>query len=200
MYPPPPPLQMADKLQNNTKKNHCWFSQKDCRQIAARSITKYVDVSVWSHCCLCFWFVYGRNSQSRWCFRCADLLQHPSFTSETDPGFPVSCSPQLPHAMGMCSGALGEPSSLRKCRKLKPCPHETFSFQTISPQVEEAIWLPCILSRKNLRYHLIFKGLKLTCVYLKTSACLTNTNMQLWFSETRYHTCHGVYLSLGGMF
>lgn len=63
-----------------------------------------------------------------------------------------------------------------------------FKLLAVSPQVEEAIWFPCILSRKNFRYHLFFRGLKLTCVYLKTSACLANTNMQLWFSGTHYLT------------
>lgn len=63
-----------------------------------------------------------------------------------------------------------------------------FKLLAVSPQVKETTWLPYVLSRKNLRYHLFFKGLKLTCIYLKTSACLTNTNMQLQFSGIHYLT------------
>lgn len=63
-----------------------------------------------------------------------------------------------------------------------------FKLLAVSPQMEDAIWLPYIRSRKNLSYHLFFKGLKLTCVYLKTSACFTNRNIQLRFSGTHYLT------------
>lgn len=61
-----------------------------------------------------------------------------------------------------------------------------FKLLAASPWVEEAICRPCISRRKNLRNPLFFKGFKLTCIYPKTSACLTNTNMQLQFSGTHY--------------
>lgn len=76
----------------------------------------------------------------------------------------------------------------RENRDLVYMKPSAFNLLAVSPQVKETIWLPYIPSRKNLRCHLFFKGLKLTCIYLKTSACLTNTNMQLQFSGMHYLT------------
>lgn len=43
--------------------------------------------------------------------------------------------------------------------------HEAFKLLAVSPQVEDAIWLPYILSRKNLRYYLFSR--------IKANMCLS---------------------------
>lgn len=189
MYPALPPHRMADKLHNTTKKNRCWLSQKDCRQRAARSITKYVDISLLFVFLVCVQQEQPVKVMLLLCRSAAALQFHRQSWSRLP-------SSLLPTASPCCGNVLWctERAQLPKKKVhaenlnlvyMKP---SAFKLLAVSPQVEEAIWFPCILSRKNFRYHLFFRGLKLTCVYLKTSACLANTNMQLWFSGTHYLT------------
>lgn len=77
-----------------------------------------------------------------------------------------------------------------------PCLYTAFNFQTTSSDpTGEAIWLPCVPHKENLRYHLFSRGLRLPSAYLEPSACLTNTNMQLGFPGTHYLTLW--YMSRG---
>lgn len=80
-------------------------------------------------------FVYSRNSQSRWCICCADLLQHFSFTGGTDPGLPVPYSHSFPLLWECAVVHRESPAPYGSAyRKLTPCLHEIFSFQTTSSE------------------------------------------------------------------
>lgn len=144
---------------------------------------------VYSPCYLCFLFAYSRNSQAGRMLAVVQICCNTSFS-------PV----ELIEASQFTFP--GSQPLLRRCTvvhwKKAQLPTEVHTenlylvyiqpsaFKPLAPtpQVGEAIWLPCVWSRKNLRYHLFYRGLRLPSIYVKTSACLTNINMQSGFPGT----------------
>ena len=148
---------------------------------------------VYSHCCLCFWFAYSRNGQAGRMLAVVQICCNTSFSpAELIKASQFISSGSLP-LLWRCAVLHWERAQLpteMHTEKLYLVYIQPSAFKplALTPQVGEVIWLPCVWSRKNLRCHLFCRGLRLPSVYLKTSACLTNTNMQLGFPGTHYLT------------
>lgn len=139
---------------------------------------------VYSYYCLCFWSAYSRMVRHGECLLLCRPAAIPHCHRRSWSRFPVHPCGQPTLAAQMCSLQ----KRIQKIYTLSIYNLQFSNCWALTPQAGEAIWLPYVPSRKNLRYHLFSRGLRLPSAYLKTSACLTNTNMQLGFPGTHYLT------------
>lgn len=136
---------------------------------------------VYSRYCLRFWFVYSRNGQAGRTLAVLQICCNISFSPAELIEASQFISPGSLALLRRCAVVYREKAQLptevhRENLYLVYIQPSAFKLRALTPQVGEVIWFPCI-PRKNLRHHLFCRGLRLSSVYLKTSACLTNTNM-----------------------